>query len=69
MSHATGKIEIIALIGDRVYLKYHRAANDIDSGRILICQSNPRACWLDDYEQFLEEEESNEMYQPYCEQE
>lgn len=69
MSHATGKIEIIALIGDRVYLKYHRAANDIDSGRILICQSNPRACWLDDYEQLLEEEESNEMYQPYYEQE
>lgn len=68
MSHATGKIEIIALIGDRVYLKYHRAANDIDSGRILICQSNPCAYWLEDYKQIIQDD-STAMSGPYCQQE
>ncbi len=49
MSHATGKMEIIAKLGDRMYFKYHRAADDADSGRIMVFASNPNACWLDDY--------------------
>ena len=55
MSHATGKIEIVAVTDDQVCFKYHRSAEDSDSGRILICQSNPRACWLDDYEEVLDD--------------
>jgi len=51
MSHATGKIEIIGKLAGRVYFKYHRAADDADSGRILVFASNPDAYWLDDYEE------------------
>ncbi len=51
MSHATGKIEIVGKVADRVYFKYHRAAEDADSGRFLVLASNPAACWLDDYEE------------------
>ena len=49
MSHSTGKIEVIGKTKDMVYFKYHRAANDQDSGRFLVFKSNPNACWLDDY--------------------
>ncbi len=51
MSHATGKIEIVGKLADRVYFKYHRAADDKDSGRFLVFASNPTAHWLDDYEE------------------
>jgi lysine 2,3-aminomutase len=53
MSHATGKIEIIGRQADRVYFKYHRAADDRDSGRFLVFASNPDACWLDDYAEVI----------------
>ena len=49
MSHSTGKIEIIAKTDDLVYLKYHRAAIEEESGRLLVFKSNPEACWLEDY--------------------
>ncbi len=49
MSHSTGKIEVLAVAGGHVYLKYHRAADDKDNGRVLIFKSDPSACWLDDY--------------------
>ncbi len=51
MSHATGKMEIIGKVAGRVFFKYHRAANDADSGRIIAFASNPKACWFDDYEE------------------
>ena len=51
MSHSSGKIEIIGKMEDFVYFKYHRAANDEDSGRFLVFKSNPDACWLDDYDE------------------
>lgn len=51
MSHSTGKIEIVGKAAGRVYFKYHRAAEDKDNGRFLIFNSNPNACWLDDYEE------------------
>ena len=53
MSHATGKIEIIGKTEDRVYFKYHRAADDADSGRFLAFASNPDAYWLDDYAEMI----------------
>lgn len=49
MSHASGKIEIVGKTEGFVYFKYHRAANDADSGKLLVFRSNPGACWLDDY--------------------
>lgn len=49
MSHSSGKIEVLAVAGGHVYLKYHRAADDKDNGRVLVFKSDPNACWLDDY--------------------
>ncbi len=51
MSHKTGKIEIIGRTDDFIYFKYHRAAKDVDSGRILVFRRNPNAYWLDDYDE------------------
>lgn len=53
MSHSSGKIEIVGKSAGHVYLKYHRAANENDNGRLLVFQSNPNACWLDDYGEAL----------------
>lgn len=65
MSHATGKIEILGKLSDRVYFRYHRAANDADSGRMLAFASNPQACWLDDYEEVTREHPANLPYRSY----
>ncbi len=62
MSHATGKIEIIGLAHDRVYFKYHRAANDGDSGRFLAYQRNGDAFWFDDYEETVRDYPVTEPY-------
>jgi len=53
MSHSTGKIEIVGKTEKFVYFKYHRAADDEDSGRFLVFKSNPSACWLDDYDEII----------------
>lgn len=50
MSHATGKIEILAVQGDRIYLKYHQARNPEDAGRFMICRLTDQAAWFDDLE-------------------
>jgi len=55
MSHSSGKIEIVGKTKDVVYFKYHRAAKDKDSGRLLAFASNPGACWLDDYTEAIED--------------
>ncbi|HON90876.1 MAG TPA: KamA family radical SAM protein [Sedimentisphaerales bacterium] len=51
MSHSSGKIEIVGKSGGQIFLKYHRAADGSDNGRMLVFRSNPTACWLDDYEE------------------
>ena len=55
MSHSTGKIEILGMTKDRVYFKYHRAANDEDSGRFLVLNINPNAYLLDDYDEVIQD--------------
>ena len=55
MSHSTGKIEIIGKTKEFVYLKYHRAADDADSGRMMVLKSNPNACWLEDYDEITQD--------------
>jgi lysine 2,3-aminomutase len=55
MSHSTGKVEIIVKTKDVVYFRYHRAADDQDSGRCLAFKSNPNAYWLDDYDEMVED--------------
>jgi len=51
MSHSTGKVEVIGMTADEIYFKYHRAADDSDSGKFLAFKRNPQAYWLDDYEE------------------
>ena len=55
MSHSTGKIEVVGMTEDFVYFKYHRAANDLESGRFLTLLRNPNAYWLDDYAEMIED--------------
>ncbi len=53
MSHYSGKIEIVGKTDEHVYLKYHSASRDVDTGRFLVFGSNPDAYWLDDYEEVV----------------
>ena len=53
MSHSTGKVEIVGKTEDYVYFKYHRAADDVESGRFLVFANNPYAYWLDDYDEMI----------------
>jgi len=55
MSHARGKLEIAALTSRTVIFKFHRAARNTDTGKILIYARQPEAYWLDDYQELLEE--------------
>lgn len=48
MSHETGKIEILAVDEEHIYLRYHRAKDASLRGRFMIYQRNDDACWLDD---------------------
>jgi len=43
-------MEIVLMTEDAIFFKYHRAASDSDSGRVLAFNHNPSACWLDDYD-------------------
>ncbi len=65
MSHATGKIEIVGKTVERIYMKYHRAANDDDSGRFMVFKSNPHAYWLDDYTEIAHDYPINSPYRMY----
>lgn len=49
MSHSSGKIEVVAIRGESVVFRYHRAADPADSGRIMIRARNRGAYWFDDY--------------------
>lgn len=49
MSHASGKVEVVGLDPDRVYMKYHQAVAPGDQGRFFALKRNPAAHWLDDY--------------------
>ncbi|MBN1418385.1 MAG: KamA family radical SAM protein [Planctomycetes bacterium] len=48
MSHATGKIEIVGVTTERIFLRYHRARDPRDEGRFIIAPRDDEACWLDD---------------------
>ena len=48
MSHATGKVEIVGVDDQRIYLRYHQAKDPADLGRFFARPRNDRASWLDD---------------------
>jgi len=65
MSHSSGKIEIVGKTDYNVYMKYHRAANDADSGKFMILKSNPKAYWFDDYEEIAADYPLGEPFRTY----
>jgi lysine 2,3-aminomutase len=50
MSHRTGKIEIVGIMDDYIYLKYHQAKAPGDIGKIFRRKINKTARWLDELE-------------------
>jgi lysine 2,3-aminomutase len=51
MSHWTGKIEVIGLTPENIYMRYHECVNSSDVNRVMICRRNRAAYWADDYEE------------------
>ena len=50
MSHETGKIEIMGMDNEYLYLRYHQAKYASDLSRFFICRRDDRAYWLDQLE-------------------
>ncbi len=51
MSHSTGKIEVIGVTKEYVFMRYHRSANIDNESGIITLQKNPEAYWYDDFTQ------------------
>ena len=49
MSHKTGKIEILGIINDEIYFKYHEAKNRENLGAMFKRRVDEKAGWLDDF--------------------
>jgi lysine 2,3-aminomutase len=49
MSHKSGKIEVLGLIGDQIAMRYLRRPAGQDPSGVLLFRRDPRARWLDDY--------------------
>jgi L-lysine 2,3-aminomutase len=47
MSHESGKIEILGVDRERIYLKYHRARYSRDEQRMIVCRRDDKAYWFD----------------------
>ncbi|MBC8525346.1 MAG: KamA family radical SAM protein [Candidatus Cloacimonetes bacterium] len=48
MSHRTGKIEIVGIVGDEIYFKYHQAKDPRNYGKFFKRRLNKTAGWLDE---------------------
>ena len=48
MSHALGKIEIVGVTSQHMYLRFHRARYAEHEGRFMVFHRDDRAYWLDD---------------------
>lgn len=65
MSHATGKIEILGLDERHIYMRYHRAREQADESRMLICHRDDNAFWLDDLREVGKPDENHDVPHPY----
>ena len=65
MSHSTGKIEVVGLDAEHIYFKYHRAANNEDSGKFMVFKRNPEAYWFDDYDEMIKDYPITAAYKTY----
>ncbi|HIF30296.1 MAG TPA: radical SAM protein [Planctomycetes bacterium] len=50
MSHETGKIEILAIDDQHIYLRYHQAKDSKNIGLFMICRRDDQAHWFDQLE-------------------
>jgi len=50
LSHRTGKIEILGILDEEIYFKYHQAKNRKKLGKIFKIPVNENVGWLDDFE-------------------
>jgi KamA family protein len=50
MSHETGKVEVVGVDADRIYMRYHRAKYREDEGRFMVFKRDDDAFWLDQLE-------------------
>lgn len=48
MSHRSGKIEILGIMNDDIYFKYHQAKDRSNLGKVFKHKINKEAGWLDD---------------------
>ncbi|MCD6384371.1 KamA family radical SAM protein, partial [Candidatus Sumerlaeota bacterium] len=48
MSHSSGKIEILGIDTEYIYLRYHRAAQPKNRSRFVIAERDDTAYWFDD---------------------
>jgi len=65
MSHMSGKIEVVGMDRDKIYMKYHRAADDADSSNFMVLKRNPKAFWLDDYDEIHSKNPLDSLYHSY----
>ncbi|MDC7241293.1 MAG: KamA family radical SAM protein [Spirochaetales bacterium] len=65
MSHQTGKIEVVGMDGENIYMKYHRAAEEADSGAFMVLKRNAEAYWLDDYAEIHAKNPLDSLYHSY----
>lgn len=55
MSHTLGKIQVLGMTGERIYLKFHRSADFGQKAKILVYRRNPEAYWFSDYTEPIDE--------------
>lgn len=48
LSHVTGKIEILGIEGDKIFLKYHEAKDEKDYGRVFSYKIHDETSWIED---------------------
>lgn len=48
MSHESGKVQIVGVDEERIYMRYHRSRDPRNDGRFLVFHRDDRAYWLDD---------------------
>jgi lysine 2,3-aminomutase len=49
MAHVTGKIEILGIMNDEIYFKYHQAKDRKKLGAMFKHSVDEQAGWLDDF--------------------
>jgi KamA family protein len=47
MSHESGKVMVVGLDDERIYMRYHRAKDPADEDRVLVMARDDEAYWLD----------------------